>query len=157
MNTAFFSQRSSGCCNLRCSISRTDRDATYTSLTGRGRYGINLFLSFSVSFLLSLSVPLFLLSLAAEKWNYSNLVSLYQLKHDFLLFYLLKMEASGIFRKRGKLRGGGGVNPQRQFSFSSLCSCFSNYLMLFKYTHTHINGPQQWRGSWNKSRSNCIW
>ncbi|XP_076580503.1 uncharacterized protein LOC143316750 isoform X2 [Chaetodon auriga] len=29
--------RSSGCCNLHCSISCTDRDATYTSLTGRGR------------------------------------------------------------------------------------------------------------------------
>lgn len=44
MNTAFLSQRSSVCCNLRCSISRSDRDATYTSLTGRGRYGTDLLL-----------------------------------------------------------------------------------------------------------------
>ncbi|KAI9517635.1 hypothetical protein NQZ68_004857, partial [Dissostichus eleginoides] len=28
--------RSHGCCNLRCSISCSDRDATYTSLPGRG-------------------------------------------------------------------------------------------------------------------------
>lgn len=60
MNTAFFSQRSSGCCNLHCSISCTDRDATYTSLTRRGRYGINLLLSPSLSISLSLFLCPFL-------------------------------------------------------------------------------------------------
>lgn len=58
MNTAFFSQRSSDCCNLHCSISCSDQDATYTSLTGRGRYGINLLLAlcfFSPFLYLSLS------------------------------------------------------------------------------------------------------
>lgn len=42
MNAAFFSQRNHERCNLRCSISRADRDTTYTSLTQPGKYGINL-------------------------------------------------------------------------------------------------------------------
>lgn len=45
MNAAFFSQRNAERCNLRCSISRADRDTTYTSLTQPGKYGINLLLT----------------------------------------------------------------------------------------------------------------
>lgn len=45
MNAAFFSQRNDERCNLRCSISRADRDTTYTSLTQPGKYGINLLLT----------------------------------------------------------------------------------------------------------------
>lgn len=33
-----FPEGSSGCCNLHCSISWSDRDATYTSLAGRRRW-----------------------------------------------------------------------------------------------------------------------
>lgn len=111
MNMAFFSQRSSGCCNLRCSICCIDQDATYTSLTGRGRYGINLVLSLSLRLCVFLSASLYLLFL--KKYLSSRKVKLLQMsfsvsvKTRLPLILPLKQKVVVYFTKSNREKVGG--------------------------------------------------